>query len=89
MAHQMIWQAQVADFDTWTAAFRDDHESREAAGLGTLQIWRGAEAPGTAWVLFRVSDPAKAQAFLGSPELALHRERAGVTALTATLLDTV
>jgi len=33
--------------------------------------------------------PAKAEAFLGSPELALHRDRAGVTGLTATLLDTV
>lgn len=89
MAHQMIWQVQTGDFAAWQAAFRDDHETREAAGLGTLQIWRGVDNPAEAWVLFRVSDPAKAQAFLGSPELALHRDRAGVTALTATLLDTV
>lgn len=89
MALQMIWQARVADFNAWHEAFKADHETREAAGLGTLQVWRGADAANAAWVLFRVSDRDKAEAFLASPELTLHRAQAGIADLTATLLETV
>jgi hypothetical protein len=85
----MIWTLKVADFGAWHDAFKADQESRDAAGLGTLQVWRGADAPDEVWVLFRVSDKAKASAFLDSGELSVHRKQGDVSSLTATLLETV
>jgi len=89
MALQLIWQADVADFDAWYEVFRQDREARDHAGLSTLQVWRDPDDRNHAWVLFRVNDRAKAEAFIDSEELAMHRERGGVHNITTKLLETV
>ena len=88
MALQMIWQADVADFDAWHAVFREDREARDHAGLSTLQVWRDPDSPNHAWVLFRVNDRERAEAFIASEELAMHRERAGIAHVTTRFLET-
>lgn len=89
MALQLIWQADVADFDAWYAVFQEDWEAREHAGLSTLQVWRDPDDRNHVWVLFRVKDRSRAEAFIASEELAMHHERGGVRNIRTKLLETV
>lgn len=74
---QLIARHDVADFDRWKAAFDAEAEARGAAGLSVLQIWR-EDGAARAFVLYEVSDRARAQAALDTLD-ALLRDRAGIS----------
>ena len=51
-------------FDAWKADYEAHTETREAAGLTMLQMWRDADDTDHAVVLFEVSDRKRAEAWL-------------------------
>jgi hypothetical protein len=69
----------VKDFDTWLKAF-DSEGKGTRAGYGLIDrgIARGIDDPNKVYVLFAVSDIAKAKARSGSPELKKLMTDAGV-----------
>jgi hypothetical protein len=87
MALQMITRFETADFAAWQEVFRTERESLGHAGLSVLQIWHEQDAPNTAWVLCRVNDRAKAELWIEGDAVA-GAERAGITHLTHTFLET-
>lgn len=69
----------VKDFDAWLKAFDSEgKESRAGYGLIDRGIARGIDDPNTVYVLFAVSDVAKAKARSASPELKKLMTDAGV-----------
>jgi quinol monooxygenase YgiN len=69
----------VKDFDAWLKAFdADGKESRAAHGLIDRGIARGVDDPNMVYIVFAVSDMAKAKARSESPELKKLMEGAGV-----------
>ncbi|WP_206615113.1 hypothetical protein [Mesobaculum littorinae] len=76
---QLLARFETRNAATWRQSFDAAAESRGAAGLTVLQIWQEADSPGTAWVLFEVSDPARARSYIDTGQAALHDTEAGVT----------
>lgn len=68
----------VRDFETWKIAYDADRANREQAGLKEVQLLRNTENPDDVFLLFEMSDPAKANAFAQSADLRTRMERAGV-----------
>ncbi|MCT4682129.1 MAG: hypothetical protein N4A39_00180 [Roseicyclus sp.] len=89
MSLNLLWQADVADFDAWHAVFKEDVSAQHAAGLSTLHVWKDPDRPDHALVLFAVADREKAKAFLGSDDLAMHLERGGVMNVEIKFLEAV
>ncbi len=61
---QLIVQFTTPDFDAWKADYDAHAETRDAAGLTMLQMWRDADDADRATVLFEVHDRARAEAWL-------------------------
>jgi hypothetical protein len=78
MATHLLWQAEVADFDSWYEVFKEDRAARRASGIHVLHVWRDPDDDGRAWAVFELTDPDRAMAFFDSEELAMHREREGI-----------
>lgn len=71
----------VKDFNAWLKVFdAEGKETRAANGLVDRGIARGIDDPNTVYVLFAISDLAKAKARLASPELKATMTAAGVDA---------
>ncbi len=87
MALQMIAHFDTADFDAWHDVFKTEREGLAHAGLSVLQVWKVPDRPNHAWVLLRVNDRAKAETWLAGDAVA-GAERAGVTNITHTFLET-
>lgn len=87
MALQLLWRIDTTDFAAWKAAFDDDGEARQAAGLSVLQIWKDAGNASRAFCLLRVNDRAKAEAFmtLRPPRT----DASGISDTEFTLLETL
>jgi len=69
----------VKDFDAWLKVFDGEgKETRAANGLIDRGVARGVEDPNTVYVLFAVTDLAKAKARSASPELKKLMTDAGV-----------
>jgi len=69
----------VKDFDAWLKAFDSEgKETRAGYGLIDRGIARGVDDPNTVYVLFAVTDIAKAKARSGSPEMKKLMTDAGV-----------
>ena len=66
----------------------DDTEDQAHAGLSRLQLWTDAVQAGRVWILFDVSDRAKAEGWLQRAVADTHGRRAGVTASDAHFLRT-
>jgi hypothetical protein len=74
----MLVRHEVADWDTWKAAFDGHAPAREAAGLTSRGVARGADSPNTVYINFAVSDLDVARAFAASEDLRSTMEAAGV-----------
>jgi len=61
---QLLCRIETGGFDAWRRVFDAAAEGRRNAGLNLLQIWRDAEAPDTALLLFEVRDKARARQHL-------------------------
>jgi hypothetical protein len=69
---------EVADWDQWKAAFDAHTPDRDAAGLTTRGVSRGADDSNRVYINFAVSDLDKARAFIASDDLKTAMEGAGV-----------
>jgi hypothetical protein len=76
---QLLIQTSAPDFPTWKTTFDAQAETIAAAGLNTLQIWKGHG--GTILALFEVAHRAKAEAWLAN-------QSALGTAITSHFLQT-
>lgn len=77
MTHMLV-RTHVEDFDKWREAFRHHHSKREAAGLKDLNIWRNADDPSEALILFQAPDLEKAMEFASSSDLRETMKESGV-----------
>ena len=62
---QLIVTFSTTGFDAWKADYDAHSATRADAGLTMLQMWRDADDPDRAVVLFAVNDRAKAEAWIG------------------------
>ena len=85
MTTQLLARYDIADYGRWKSAFDADAEDRGNASLSVLQIWR--EGTGRAWVLFQVSNPGRAQDYLGTAAQVFNSQ-AGVSDTEYHLLET-
>ena len=60
----LLTRIETGGFDAWRRDFDAASEGRGRAGLSLLQIWREADAPDTALLLFEVRDRGRAQDYL-------------------------
>lgn len=88
MALQLLCRLDGSDPDQLVSALMDDSEDQAQAGLSRLQLWRDADEAGRVWILFEVSDRAKAEGWLQRAAADTHGRRAGVTSSTAHFLKT-
>lgn len=61
---QLLLQIDTTDYAGWKARWDDATEDRAGFGLTQLQLWRGADAPGTVFALLEVNNPAAAKEWL-------------------------
>ena len=73
----MIVHHHVRDYADWRKAFDDDRSNQEAAGLTNPRVFAEYGAHDV-WIIFDMSDEAKAKAFAHSRELRRTMWRAGV-----------
>ncbi len=73
----MLVRNKVADYTRWKQIFDVQQTAHIVAGLTLLHLWQAVDDPHTVFFLFRVTDRARAKAFLdgGDPSIA---EQAGV-----------
>lgn len=88
MALQLLCRLDGSDPETLVKALMDDSEDQAHAGLSRLQLWTDADQAGRVWILFDVSDQAKAEGWLQRAAADTHGRRAGVTASDAHFLRT-
>ncbi len=86
---RMLVKNVVEDFDRWRRVFDAQREPARVAGLETLHIWRDADRPHIAYVLFSVADRRRADAFVHDPASAKVGEDAGVLGGELTYLEHV
>lgn len=65
---QLLCRIETGGYDAWRRDFDVSAEGRRNAGLNLLQIWRDADAPETALLLFEVRNRGRAQAYLSERE---------------------
>jgi hypothetical protein len=77
MAHMLI-RHKVQDFGKWKPVYEAHRPARLAAGLKDLQLWHNSDNSKEIFLLFEVSDMAKAKAFGASADLKDKMKAAGV-----------
>ena len=60
---QCLVRNEIDSYDAWRNAYDDDADDRAQSGLSLLQIWREDGAPNTVWLLYEVSDRARAKTY--------------------------
>ena len=78
MSHLLV-RNRVRDYAGWRAVFDEPAERARASagGLEVERVWRGDDDPNTVWFLLRITDRARADAFMRDPASAATGERAG------------
>jgi hypothetical protein len=74
----LIVQHRVKDYRKWRRAYDDHAATRRKAGLGSGQVFRGADDPRKVAIVFKVKDIDKAKAFTQSDDLKKAMKAAGV-----------
>jgi hypothetical protein len=74
----VIVRHKVKDYVAWKNAFDAHASARGAAGLSNTRLYRSVDDPSEVVILFDTDDIAKAQQFIGSPELKSAMTEAGV-----------
>jgi heme-degrading monooxygenase HmoA len=70
----------VANFDTWLAAFHSYESYRQSLGsTGVNQIYHDVDDPNTVTVIMEWDEAANAQAFLNNPQTKVNMDKAGIT----------
>ena len=68
----------VTDFDQWKAVFDSHAVAQWEAGLRIKHVWRGVDDPCEVFMLFEVTDLAKARAFVTAPEVPDAQQESGM-----------
>lgn len=68
----------VADFNQWKRVFDSHAAAQRDAGLHIKHVWRGVDDPSEVFMLFDVTDLAKARAFIASPKVPDAQQQSGV-----------
>src|SRR5580692_2386815 len=79
MANFVTVVHECKDFTIWKTAYDADASKRNAAGLTEMHVLREHANPNLVAVMLGISDPARAKAFVSSPELASSMKAAGIT----------
>ncbi|HJN49194.1 MAG: hypothetical protein QGI68_20335 [Pseudomonadales bacterium] len=74
----MLVRNRVEDYSRWKSVFDSEDPRAKEAGLHLTDLWRDTEDPHNVFFLLRVSDQAKARAFLADPKSAEVGKAAGV-----------
>ncbi len=82
---QMIAHYKVNDYGSFKAAFDNDAEDRDNAGLSLLQLWR--EDNGNAWALYQVNNAKAARDYLQGAA-GVFNSQAGVTSADFHMVET-
>ncbi|HUN82139.1 MAG TPA: hypothetical protein VMV81_11600 [Phycisphaerae bacterium] len=69
----------VADFSQWKSVFDSHADAQRASGLHVKHVWRNIENGNEVFMLFDVTDLAKARAFLTSPAVPEAQTASGMT----------
>jgi quinol monooxygenase YgiN len=77
MAHVLV-RHKVTDFATWKPIYDAHGATRKASGCRQAWLFRNAENPNEAVILFEWSDLESARRFIGSEDLRQTMTRAGV-----------
>lgn len=76
--NHLFCRNKVADFDQWKRVFDSHAQAQREAGLQVKQVWRGIDDPSEVFMLFEVTDLAKARAFVTSPQVPDAKRQSGV-----------
>ena len=74
----MLCRKRVQNYAKWKAIFEADFQAQHDSGLKLQNMWRDTQDPNNVFFIFEITDLAKAQAFVASPESAETGRRAGV-----------
>lgn len=74
----MLCRNRVENFTHWKTIFDSELEAQHDSGLQLEKIWQDANDPNNVFFIFKITDLAKAQAFVTAPESAETGRRAGV-----------
>ncbi|MBY0293040.1 MAG: hypothetical protein K2W92_07130 [Alphaproteobacteria bacterium] len=74
----MLASIKVGDFAKWKSVYDEDVKLRDDAGLKERYIFTCMKDPKNITLLFAIDSVEKAKAFLESPEIREHMERATV-----------
>ena len=77
MAHMLI-RHKVQDVGKWKPLYDAHRPARATAGLKDLHLWHNIDDSNEIFLLFEVSDVAKAKAFAASADLKEKMKSAGV-----------
>ena len=85
----LIVQHRVKDYRKWRRTYNAHAPARRKAGLGSAQVYRGADDPLKVAIVFKVKNAARAKAFVESDDLKRVMKAAGVVGKpTITLITT-
>lgn len=74
----MLCRNRVEDLERWKAVFESHAAAHREAGLVLRGLWTRDNEPNDVYVLFEVTDVARARAFVGDPASAEEGKKAGV-----------
>jgi len=76
--NHLLFTLSTADFAKWKSAYDAHLETRAAAGLRELHLWRSLDEPNRLALLFEIADMGKARAFVASQDLREKMAAAGI-----------
>jgi hypothetical protein len=65
----LLCRQRVTDFDRWKGVFDSHVAAQRDAGLSVQQVWRNLDDPNDVFMLFQVTDIAKARNFVTAPDV--------------------
>jgi heme-degrading monooxygenase HmoA len=74
----LLVQLTVQDFDQWKPYFDSNAAERQAAGAGTIQVFRNAREPNEITILFEWDSGYNAQRFVASQNMREMMKKSGV-----------
>lgn len=75
----MLCRQRVTDFGQWKAVFDSHASAQREAGLHIQHVWRNLDDPDDVFMLFEVTDIAKARGFVTAPDVPKAVEESGAT----------
>jgi hypothetical protein len=78
MTH-LLCRQRVTDFERWRTVFDSHAAAQRAASLRVQHVWRNVDDPDEVFMLFEVTDLARARAFVTSADVPKAVQDSGAT----------